>query len=70
MHTLADKKILITGGTGGIGLAVARNFIARGASVVITGRRDSGDAIAKEIDALFIRPVITTKARDWLGLNC
>ncbi|QFR33773.1 SDR family oxidoreductase [Ancylobacter sp. TS-1] len=36
---LANKRILITGGSSGIGLALARAFLARGARVVVTGRR-------------------------------
>ena len=37
---LKDRKVLITGGTSGIGLAMAKAFIRNGASVVITGRSD------------------------------
>lgn len=37
---LKGKRALITGGTSGIGLAVARMFIANGARVAITGRRE------------------------------
>jgi len=36
-------------------LAVARNFVENGATVTITGRRDSGDKVAGEIDAEFVR---------------
>ena len=35
---LRNRKILVTGGTSGIGLAMAKAFIRNGANVVITGR--------------------------------
>ncbi|MCQ2294039.1 MAG: SDR family oxidoreductase [Bacteroidales bacterium] len=35
---LKGKKVLVTGGSDGIGLAIAKKFISSGASVVITGR--------------------------------
>lgn len=37
---LAGKKILITGGGGGLGKAMAKKFVAEGAEVVITGRNE------------------------------
>jgi NAD(P)-dependent dehydrogenase (short-subunit alcohol dehydrogenase family) len=37
----ADKIVLVTGGTSGMGLAAARRFLAEGAQVVITGRDKS-----------------------------
>lgn len=41
---LADKIAVVTGGTSGIGLATAQRFVAEGAYVFITGRRQ------KELD--------------------
>lgn len=38
---LTGKTALVTGGSSGIGLATARNFVAEGAHVFITGRRQS-----------------------------
>jgi NAD(P)-dependent dehydrogenase (short-subunit alcohol dehydrogenase family) len=50
MHRLDGKIALITGGTSGIGLATAKQFVNEGAYVFITGRRDSELAAAvKEI---------------------
>lgn len=55
MYSLKDKKALVSGATSGIGLAVASHYIDCGAEVIITGRRQEGEAIAKKIGAQFIR---------------
>lgn len=38
---LKGKTVLITGGSRGIGLAIAKKFVEHGAMVVITGRKES-----------------------------
>jgi NAD(P)-dependent dehydrogenase (short-subunit alcohol dehydrogenase family) len=50
MSKLEGKIAIITGGNSGIGLATARRFVAEGAYVFITGRRQSElDAAVKQI---------------------
>ena len=52
MTELTGKTALVTGGTSGIGLGVVRRFVAEGAHVVVTGRRQEGlDAVATELGA-------------------
>lgn len=46
---LQDKKIVIIGGTTGIGLSAAKAFIDEGAQVVVSGRNEENVAKAKEI---------------------
>jgi NAD(P)-dependent dehydrogenase (short-subunit alcohol dehydrogenase family) len=57
---LAGKIAVITGGSSGIGLAVAKRFVEEGAHVVITGRRE------KELKeaAAFIKRNVTTVVGD------
>jgi NAD(P)-dependent dehydrogenase (short-subunit alcohol dehydrogenase family) len=51
---LKDQVAVVTGGTSGIGLKTAERFIAAGAKVVISGRKD-GTQIAEKIGATFVQ---------------
>jgi NAD(P)-dependent dehydrogenase (short-subunit alcohol dehydrogenase family) len=47
---LADKVVIVTGSTTGIGEATARRFVAEGAKVVVHGRdRERGERIVREL---------------------
>jgi uncharacterized protein len=47
---ISGRNVLLTGATGGIGQAIARAFSARGASLVLTGRRtDVLEPLAAEL---------------------
>ena len=53
MFSLAGKRAFITGGTSGIGRAVAEAFVAQGSAVVVADISDGTD-IANEIGARFV----------------
>src|SRR6476619_8501804 len=65
---MVDKKVaIITGATSGIGARTAELFVAEGASVVFTGRREAeGEALAAKLGkkARFIQADATLEA-DW-----
>lgn len=46
MGILNDKTALVTGGTSGIGLAIADTFAREGAQVIVTGRRQDAIDVA------------------------
>lgn len=46
----SDRHVLVTGGTGGLGLAMAHDFRSAGAKVTVTGRRDSADEYDADLD--------------------
>ncbi len=50
---IEGRRVVITGGTAGIGLAAAAHLARCGAQVVITGRRGDGADIAARIGAAF-----------------
>lgn len=47
---LSGKTVLVTGGSSGIGLAIAKKCVSEGAFVLITGR--NGDTLAKAIQEI------------------
>jgi 3alpha(or 20beta)-hydroxysteroid dehydrogenase len=50
MSDYTDRVLVVTGGAGGLGAAVARRFAAGGASVVIADmQQDAGQALASEL---------------------
>jgi NAD(P)-dependent dehydrogenase (short-subunit alcohol dehydrogenase family) len=70
MNALLDGKIvLVSGGTQGVGAAVARAAAAEGATVAITGRRpEPGEALAESlradgVRAMFVRADVADTAQ-------
>lgn len=55
---LEGKRVLVTGGSKGLGLACARSFLAEGASVAIVSRSNENLARAREV----LGPVIVCSA--------
>jgi NAD(P)-dependent dehydrogenase (short-subunit alcohol dehydrogenase family) len=65
MGRLEGKTAVITGGNSGIGLAAAKRFVAEGAQVFVTGRRQ--DELDKAAEA--IGPGVTAVQGDVSNLN-
>lgn len=52
MNRFEGKKVVVTGGTSGIGLATARRIVEEGGTVLVTGRDPQRLAEADEIDGV------------------
>ena len=55
-------RVLVTGGTNGIGAGIARAFVAAGADVVITGTRPKAAAYASDLSAYTYHQLLLTDA--------
>lgn len=77
MNDYTNKRVVITGGTSGIGLATAKALIDRGARVLVTGRTPASrekaratlgpDAIVEASDAVADIDALVRRATDELG---
>jgi short-subunit dehydrogenase len=59
---ISEKRILVTGGSSGIGIELARALLSRGGRVLITGRRT--DYVAKAVQELAVHGDISGVAAD------
>ena len=60
---LRDKAVLVSGGTQGVGAAIARAAVREGASVVVTGwRREVGEALAREDGIAYVQADVSDVA--------
>lgn len=57
---IINKNVLITGSTRGIGLAVAHEFAAKGANVILNGRSDISSELIGEFDQYGVQVIGVT----------
>jgi len=68
MERYQDKKVVIIGGTSGIGLATAKMLLAGGARVLVTGRSQAGlDSAQKELGSGAL--VVSSDARSLTDID-
>ncbi|MCQ6959059.1 SDR family oxidoreductase [Mucilaginibacter aquariorum] len=60
MKILANKVAVITGGNSGIGYATAKEFVDKGAQVIITGRNK--DSVAKAAQELGVTGIVSDQS--------
>lgn len=66
LFSVKDKVVVITGGTGVLGKAIAAHLAEEGAKVILLGRKtEVGNKIVESIrtqggEALFLRPMYST----------
>jgi len=63
MNRLQNKTALITGGNSGIGFATAKEFLAQGAKVIITGRNQAALEKAKQELGGNVHAIVSDTAR-------
>ncbi|ATF90447.1 SDR family NAD(P)-dependent oxidoreductase [Burkholderia gladioli] len=70
MNDFSGKKLLVVGGTSGIGLATAKQVLKSGGSVVMTGnRKDKAEAVRAELSGLGPVSVIAANLMTEEGMN-
>ena len=60
-YDFSGERVLVTGGTSGIGLATAQAFRAAGAQVTVTGTRGSAADYDVDLDAMDYAQFVTTE---------